>query len=85
LLSQSAHEVYLMDEILKFIFEKNKVVYVFLTFFSVLGVCYLSSFVFGVNSYDIVSHITFSCFVTLASALITANKLNNAKVKQASK
>jgi hypothetical protein len=73
-----------MNEISKFIFEKNKAVYLFLIFFSVLGVSYFSAFVFGASTYDIISHISFSCFVAIVSAVFTANKLSDAKVKQAS-
>ena len=73
-----------MEEIFKLVFERSKVVYVFLTFFSVLGVSYFSAFIFGANSYEIINHIVFSIFVTLVSAFFTANKLADAKVKKAS-
>jgi hypothetical protein len=73
-----------MEEIFELIFERNKVVYVFLTFFSILGVSYFSAFIFGANTYEIIIHISFSIFVTLVSALFTANKLADAKVKKAS-
>lgn len=73
-----------MEEISKLIFERNKVVYIFLTFFSILGVSYFSAFIFGANSYEIISHICFSIFVTLTSALFTANKIADAKVKKES-
>lgn len=64
------------NEISTLIFTRNKWIFIFLNFFSVLGIFYLVSILINVDI-DVTLALSMSLFTTVTSFLFTANSVNS--------
>ena len=67
------------NEISTLIFTRNKWIFIFLNFFSVLGILYLVAILINADM-DVTLALSMSLFTTVTSFLFTASSVNSSKI-----